>query len=75
MAKRKVRTSLCSFCLDEHPDKDLYTVRLPMHRSADGETRGEYRTPCCKKCIKLEDTKKRILGILQQSITDALLRS
>ena len=64
MAKRKIRTTVCSFCLREYPDKELYTVRLPMHRGEDGTTRGEYRTPCCNKCVDLKETKERILGIL-----------
>lgn len=63
MAKRQIKYTICSFCVESFPDKEMFTVRLPMHRLTDGTTRGEYRTPCCKKCIGKEETKERILGI------------
>jgi len=63
MAKRKIRETICSFCIDSFPDNEMYIVVLPMHRMNDGSTRGEYYTPCCEKCIKKESTKERILRI------------
>lgn len=66
MAKRKIRETICSFCIDSFPDSDVYTVVLPMHNLPDGTTRGEYYTPCCGKCINKNSTKERILRIKEE---------
>jgi len=39
-------------------------VVLPMHRLQDGGYTGEYRTPCCEKCIPKE--KDRYLRIHEE---------
>ena len=66
MAKREIKKGVCSFCLNESPYKEMYTVDMPMHRFADGSTRDIYRTICCPKCINKKDTKERILGISEE---------
>lgn len=55
--KTKTKTTVCSFCLNDIPNKELYVVVLPMHRLPNGEYNGEYRTPCCGKCTKKESGK------------------
>lgn len=63
MAKRILKEVICSFCIKSFIESELYIVQLPMHRFADGSYTGEYGTPCCKSCIDLKSTKKRILSI------------
>jgi len=53
---RRVRITVCSNCLNDFPDKELYTVDREMHRGYP--EKGHYRTPYCKKCIK--DTESYI---------------
>ena len=54
MAKRQVRITVCSHCLNDFPDKELYTVERLMHRGHP--EKGHYRTPYCEKCIKDTDS-------------------
>ncbi len=61
MAKTKSKTTVCSFCLGDFPTKELYVVEMPMHRLPEGGHVGEYRTPCCTKCLGKE--KDRYLNI------------
>ncbi len=63
MAKRQIKKGVCSFCLNEYPQKEMYVVSMPMHRLEDGTTHGIYRTICCEKCIDKKNTKERILNI------------
>ena len=46
---RKVRMTVCSSCLNDFPDKELYTVGK-QGTAADGEI--GYYTPYCKSCVK-----------------------
>ena len=50
MTGRKVRMTICSGCLSEFADNDLYEVYKGMNWS--DSTNGFYRTPYCVKCIK-----------------------
>jgi len=68
MAKKEVRTSVCSFCIESFPTKELYTVVMPMHRLQDGGHSGEYRTPACEKC--LTKSKHRYLSVLENPKPD-----
>lgn len=63
MAKKEVHKTICSFCIDSFPTKELYTVIMPMHRLVDGTHIGEYMTPSCEKC--LPKNKHRYLNILE----------
>lgn len=55
---RAVSTTVCSHCLDEFPNKDLYWVDREMHR---GHPKfGCYRTPYCEECIKDTDSYVKI---------------
>lgn len=65
MAKTKTKTTICSFCLNDIPNKDLYVVVLPMHRLQEGGYIGEYLTPCCEKCTTKD--KDRYLRIHEDS--------
>jgi hypothetical protein len=64
MAKGKTKTTVCSFCLNDIPNKELYVVALPMHRLPEGGYTGEYRTSICGKCISKE--KDRYLRIHEE---------
>jgi hypothetical protein len=66
MAKKEVKKTVCSFCIDLFPDKELYIVTMPMHRLPDGGYRDTYRTPCCTKC--LEKSKDRYLSIHEEPL-------
>ena len=49
MAKKEVYKTICSFCIESFPTKELFTVIMPMHKLQDGSHLGEYRTPSCEK--------------------------
>ena len=55
---RRVRVTICSSCLDEFPDKELYTVEREMHKGHP--EKGFYRTPYCSECIKDTDSYVKI---------------
>lgn len=67
MAKKEVHKTVCSFCVESFPTKELYTVTMPMHRLEDGSHRGEYMTSSCEKC--LPKNKHRYLNILENPKT------
>ena len=46
---KAVRMTVCSSCLDDFPDKEMYTVGK-QGTAPDGEV--GYYTPFCKKCVK-----------------------
>lgn len=54
MAKRAVRMSVCSGCINDFPDKDMYTVAKYMNRT-DPNPKDVYYTPYCEKCVKKTD--------------------
>ena len=47
------RITICSGCISEFPDNDLYTVDKQIHKGHP--EKGHYRTPYCAKCIKNKD--------------------
>lgn len=61
MAKKEIRRTICSFCIDSFPTRELYTVIMPMHKLQDGSHRGEYKTFSCEKC--LPKNKDRYLSV------------
>jgi thymidine kinase len=46
---RAVRMTVCSNCLDDFPDKEMYTVGKAMMWDSD---KVGYYTPFCKTCVK-----------------------
>ena len=46
---RAPRMTVCSNCLGDFPDKEMYTVGKPMMWGSDVVG---YYTPFCKKCVK-----------------------
>jgi len=54
----RARITICSGCITEFPDNDLYTVTRQMHRGQPDK--GYYRTPYCEKCIKDKDSYHEI---------------
>ncbi len=68
MAKKEVHKTVCSFCIESFPTKELYIVVMPMHRLPDGSHSGEYRTSSCEKC--LTKSKDRYLSILENPKAD-----
>jgi|TARA_B110000977_G_scaffold180607_1_gene240416 hypothetical protein len=48
---REIKLTVCSGCIEEFPDGDLYTVTRYMNRSLPEKT-NMYSTPYCEKCIK-----------------------
>jgi hypothetical protein len=59
MAKRQPRTSVCSGCLEEFLDKEMYMVEKYMNRS-NPNPKNTYYTPYCKKCIKDSNSYYRV---------------
>ena len=59
MAKRQPRTTVCSGCLNEFLDKELYTVSKFINRS-NPDPKNVYYSPCCKKCVKRTDSYHEI---------------
>lgn len=59
MAKRLPKETICSFCINVFPDKDLYSVKVKMHDFLESLEGNVYYTPCCKKCLNSD----RIIGI------------
>ena len=55
---RRSRVTVCSHCIGEFPDKEMYVVERLMHKG--DATKGIYRTPYCEKCLKHEDTYVKI---------------
>lgn len=56
---RAVRMTVCSNCLGEFPDKEMYTVGKP---NMPGSKEVGYYTPFCKKCtMKDKDAYIRII--------------
>lgn len=51
---RRSRVTICSHCIGEFPDKEMYTVEREMHKGHP--EKGNYRTPYCEKCLKFTDT-------------------
>jgi len=52
---REIRLTVCSGCIEEFPDGDLYTVTRYMNRSLPKKT-NMYSTPYCETCIKKDKT-------------------
>jgi len=51
MAKRQPRTLICSGCIEEFPEKELYIVERFVNKTTP-DPKNKYYTPYCKKCIK-----------------------
>jgi hypothetical protein len=68
MPTKNTATTICSFCLKEFPDKELYIVSLPVNRGDVNSYHNTYGTPCCPKCIDGED-KERYIEIIEQPIS------
>jgi len=60
MAKRVVRTTVCTNCLDEFVTKEMYTVVRKMHRGV-ATNHDEYYAPYCEDCISDKESYLRIL--------------
>ena len=65
MAKRQIKETICSFCIESFPDKSMYKVRIPMFRMKGGEDSGTYCVPCCAKCITKKETLDWITEIAE----------
>mgnify|MGYP001376158576 FL=1 len=48
---REIKLTVCSGCIVDFPDGDLYTVTRYMNRSLPDKT-NMYSTPYCETCIK-----------------------
>lgn len=59
MAKRQPKLTVCSGCLEEFPDKEMYTVEKYMNRS-NPDPKNTYYTPYCKDCVKESDEYYRV---------------
>lgn len=59
MAKRKPRVSICSGCIEEFPEKEMYLVERYVNR-VNPDPKNIYYTPYCKKCIKDRDSYYKI---------------
>ena len=70
MAKKVVHKTICSFCIESFPTKELFTVIMPMHKLQDGRHLGEYKTPSCEKC--LPKNKNRYLSDSEKPKQDKL---
>jgi hypothetical protein len=70
MAKKEVNKTICSFCIESFPSKELFTVIMPMHRLPDGSHLGEYKTPSCEKC--LPKNKDRYLSVSENPKPDKI---
>lgn len=57
---RQPRITICSNCLGDFPDKEMYTVSKPMMW---GNEVGYY-TPFCSKCVK--SAKDSYIGIIKE---------
>ena len=53
MAKKKT-TTVCSHCIGEFEDTEMYWVNRWMYRGHPEH--GQYRVPYCEKCLKAKDT-------------------
>lgn len=62
MPTKSSTTTICSFCLKEFPDKELYIVSLPFNREDVNSHQNRYGTPCCSNCINVD--KERYIGII-----------
>lgn len=62
MAKREIKTILCSNCLESFPEKELYTVARKINREI-GKEANEYYVPYCKSCLQ---DKKSYLNITKE---------
>lgn len=60
---RAVRTTICSNCLNEFPDKEMWTVSKPMMWGDEPA----YYTPFCAKCVK--SAKAAYIGIIKEPKT------
>lgn len=60
MAKREIRMTVCSNCIESFPDKDLYVVVRKMHGERPEGPGNEYLTPYCEPCLVDKDTYIRI---------------
>lgn len=63
MSTKSSTSTICSFCLKDFPDKELYIVSLPVNREDVNSYHNRYGTPCCSKCID-GDEKERYIGII-----------
>ena len=50
----KSRTTVCSHCIEDVKNTEVYWVNRYMHRGAPEH--GIYRAPYCKPCLKATDT-------------------
>ena len=60
---REVRMTICSGCIEEFPNDDLYTVSRYMNR-ANPNPKNLYTTPYCEDCVKKD--KDRYVEITQE---------
>lgn len=63
MSIKKNTTTICSFCLNDFPDKSLYIVSVPVNREDPNSFKNLYGTPCCSKCLEIE--KERYIRITE----------
>ena len=54
----RARITICSGCITEFPDNDLYEVYKEVH--GGHPDRGYYRAHYCAKCIKKKDSYVKI---------------
>jgi len=55
----RARITICSGCLGDFKDNDLYTVSRQMNR--ENPKNGYYSAPFCEKCIKDKDSYHKIV--------------
>lgn len=55
----KARVTICSSCIEEFKDNDMYTVQRECHRGHPEN--GYYRTPYCEDCISRKDSYHKIV--------------
>lgn len=64
MPTKKQIFTICSFCLGDFPDKELFIVSVPVNIENKNSHNNCYGTPCCQKCLNGKD-KDRYIRILQ----------
>jgi len=67
------RITICSGCLEDFQNNDLYTVSRFINRSV-GIKSGLYGVPYCEKCIKDTDSYHKITTQPKNKIKEALAK-
>lgn len=62
MAKRIIKTIICTFCLERFTKSEIWWVNMIMHR-ADPTCVTTYSTASCGKCKDNTDNSWMIVGI------------